>query len=68
MHSIDAADNESKREFAAHPGFKRAPDLDDATRVVHSLGLSTKAGQKVVTKVWLYPASRRLGRVAANRV
>ncbi|MEO7014438.1 MAG: GNAT family N-acetyltransferase [Dokdonella sp.] len=47
MHSIDAADNESMREFAAHLGFKRASDPDDATRVVHSLDLSARRVQKV---------------------
>lgn len=47
MHSTDAADNEPMREFAAHLGFKRSPDPDDATCVVHSLDLSATSGQKV---------------------
>lgn len=40
MHSTDAADNEHMREFASRLGFKRAPDPDDSTRVLHSLDLS----------------------------
>jgi GNAT superfamily N-acetyltransferase len=47
MHSIDAADNESMREFAAHLGFRRTPDPDDATRVVHSLDLSKKSAREL---------------------
>jgi GNAT superfamily N-acetyltransferase len=47
MHSIDAADNEPMREFAAHLGFQRTPDPDDATRVVHSLDLSARRVRKV---------------------
>jgi N-acetylglutamate synthase-like GNAT family acetyltransferase len=47
MHSIDAADNESMREFAAHLGFKRTVDPDDATRVVHSLDLSARRARRL---------------------
>ena len=46
MHSIDAVDNEPMREFAAHLGFKRVPDPDDATRVIHSLDLSATGVHK----------------------
>lgn len=42
VHSIDAADNEPMRKFAAHLVFKRALDPNDATRVVHSLDLSAR--------------------------
>lgn len=49
MHSFDAADNEHMREFAAHLGFKRVPDPDDGTRVVHSLELPAIGDQTVVT-------------------
>ncbi len=51
MHSIDAADNEPMREFAAHLGFKRTADPDDATRVVHSLDLSANIAQGGKTSV-----------------
>jgi N-acetylglutamate synthase-like GNAT family acetyltransferase len=47
MHSIAAADNESMREFATHLGFKRTPDPDDATRVVHSLDLSARRARRL---------------------
>ncbi len=47
MHSTDAEDNEPMREFAAHLGFKRTPDPDDATLVVHSLDLSVSHGKKL---------------------
>ncbi len=47
MHSFDAADNEHMRQFAAHLGFKRSPDPDDATRVLHSLDLSARSAQKL---------------------
>lgn len=49
IHSVDAADNEHMRELAAHLGFKRAPDPDDATCVVHSLDLPMMSDQRVVT-------------------
>ena len=49
MHSFDAADNEPMREFAAHLGFKRTPDPEDGTRVVHSLELPAMSEQTVVT-------------------
>jgi GNAT superfamily N-acetyltransferase len=42
LHSIDTADNEPMRQFAAHLGFKRTLDPDDATRVVHSLDLTAR--------------------------
>ena len=45
MHSIDAAANDHMREFAAHLGFKRTPDPDDATLVVHSLDLPATCNQ-----------------------
>ena len=51
MHSFDAADNEPMREFAAHLGFKRTPDPDDGTRVVHSLDLPVMSEQTIVTSV-----------------
>lgn len=47
MHSFDAADNEPMREFAAHLGFKRTPDPDDGTRVVHSLDLPAMSEQTI---------------------
>ena len=47
MHSIDSADNEHMRELAAHLGFKRAPDPDDATCVVHSLDLPAMSDQTI---------------------
>ncbi|MGB4859799.1 MAG: GNAT family N-acetyltransferase [Dokdonella sp.] len=47
MHSFDAADNEHMREFAAHLGFKRTPDPDDATLVVHSLDLPAMSDQTI---------------------
>ena len=49
MRSIDAADNEHMRDFAAHLGFKRTPDPDDGTRVVHSLDLPAMGEQEAVT-------------------
>jgi GNAT superfamily N-acetyltransferase len=47
MHSIDAADCEPMREFAACLGFERTPDPDDATRVLHRLDLSARRPRKV---------------------
>lgn len=47
IHSTDAEDNEPMREFAAHLGFKRTPDPDDATLVVHSLDLSASRAKKI---------------------
>jgi GNAT superfamily N-acetyltransferase len=39
MYSIDAADNASMRELAAHLGFARKPNPSDATQVLHTLDL-----------------------------
>ena len=39
MYSIDAADNAGMRELAAHFGFRRKPDPNDATLVLHTLDL-----------------------------
>lgn len=47
MYSIDAADNEHMHELAAHLGFKRAHDPDDATLVVHSLDLPAMSDQTI---------------------
>lgn len=51
MHSIDAVDNEPMREFAAHLGFKRDADPDDATRVIHSLDLSAESAQRLAKTI-----------------
>jgi GNAT superfamily N-acetyltransferase len=39
MYSVDAADNAAMRDLAAHLGFVRKPDPDDATQVLHALDL-----------------------------
>jgi len=39
MWSIDAADNSGMRDLAAHLGFTRERDPDDATLVIHTLAL-----------------------------
>jgi len=39
MYSVDAADNAPMRELAAHLGFGRKPDPEDATQVLHTLDL-----------------------------
>jgi len=39
MYSIDASGNSGMRELAEHLGFKRKPDPDDATQVLHVLDL-----------------------------
>ena len=39
MYSIDSADNAGMRELAEHLGFRRKPDPDDATQVLHVLDL-----------------------------
>jgi GNAT superfamily N-acetyltransferase len=39
MYSVDIADNTDARELAAHLGFTRKPDPDDATQVLHVLDL-----------------------------
>lgn len=39
LYSIDAADNAAMRELAAHLGFTRKPDPQDATLVLHCLDL-----------------------------
>jgi len=39
MYSIDAADNAAMRDLAAHLGFVRKSDPDDATQVLHVLDL-----------------------------
>ena len=49
MHSIDAADNEPMREFAARLGFRRTVHPLDATLVVHRLDLSAIRRRKVAT-------------------
>lgn len=40
MYSMDAADNDAMRELAAHLGFERRPDPNDATQVLHVLDLA----------------------------
>lgn len=40
MYSVDAADNQAMRELAEHLGFRRKPDPDDATQVLHTLDLA----------------------------
>jgi len=39
MYSVDASDNQAMQELALHLGFKRKPDPDDATQVLHTLDL-----------------------------
>ena len=39
MYSVDSSDNAAMRELAAHLGFQRKPDPDDATQVLHTLDL-----------------------------
>jgi GNAT superfamily N-acetyltransferase len=39
MYSIDASDNVAMRQLAEHLGFKRKPDPDDSTQVLHTLDL-----------------------------
>jgi GNAT superfamily N-acetyltransferase len=39
MYSLDAAENAAMRELAAHLGFARKPDPNDATLVLHCLDL-----------------------------
>ena len=39
MYSLDIADNAPMRELAAHLGFTRKPDPNDATLVLHCLDL-----------------------------
>jgi len=39
MYSIDVADNSGMRELSEHLGFKRKPDPDDASQVLHVLDL-----------------------------
>jgi GNAT superfamily N-acetyltransferase len=39
MYSLDTAENAAMRELAAHLGFTRKPDPDDATLVLHCLDL-----------------------------
>ena len=51
MHSVDDASNEPMREFSANLGFRRAPDPDDATCVIHSLDLSARRIRDVATMV-----------------
>lgn len=47
MHWTDAADNEPNREFATDLEFKCSRAPDDATRVMQSLDLSARSGQKI---------------------
>jgi GNAT superfamily N-acetyltransferase len=42
MYSIDAADNGAMRELAAHLGFTRKPDPNDAMLVLHCLDLKAQ--------------------------
>lgn len=39
MYSVDAVENQAMRELAAHLGFRRKPDPDDTTQVLHTLDL-----------------------------
>ena len=39
MYSMDAAENAGMRELAEHLGFRRMPDPNDATQVLHTLDL-----------------------------
>lgn len=39
MYSIDATDNAAMRDLAAHMGFERRVDPDDAAQVIHTLDL-----------------------------
>lgn len=39
LYSIDAGSNQPMRDFAAHLGFTRTPDPDDATQVIYSLDI-----------------------------
>jgi GNAT superfamily N-acetyltransferase len=39
MYSMDAAENGSMRELAEHLGFRRIPDPNDGTQVLHTLDL-----------------------------
>ncbi|MGH8123802.1 MAG: GNAT family N-acetyltransferase [Rudaea sp.] len=41
MYSIDAADNAAMSDLAAHMGFERKVDPDDAAQVIHTLNLKT---------------------------
>ena len=43
MYSVDACDNAAMRELAAHLGFARKADPDDATQVLHTLDLKAPA-------------------------
>lgn len=41
MYSIDAAENDLMRGFAAHLGMRRETDPNDPTQVIHSVDLKT---------------------------
>ena len=41
MYSVDLADNDLMRGFAAHLGMRRDPDPNDSTQVIHSIDLET---------------------------
>jgi GNAT superfamily N-acetyltransferase len=44
LFSIDAGNNTAMRKFAAHMGFERRTDPQDATQVIYSLHLPPLAG------------------------
>jgi GNAT superfamily N-acetyltransferase len=44
LFSIDAGNNTAMREFAAHMGFERRTDPQDATQVIYSLHVPPPAG------------------------
>jgi GNAT superfamily N-acetyltransferase len=44
LYSIDAGNNAAMREFAAHMGFERRTDPEDATQVIYTLNLPPSAG------------------------
>jgi acetyltransferase len=39
LYSVDAGNNQNMRDFAAHLGFTRSADPDDATQVIYSLNI-----------------------------
>lgn len=39
LYSVDAGNNQTMRDFAAHLGFSRRLDPDDATQVIYSLDI-----------------------------
>jgi GNAT superfamily N-acetyltransferase len=39
LYSVDAGNNQAMRDFAAHLGFARSVDPDDATQVIYSLNI-----------------------------